>query len=303
MNWTSIAFDWNLVRAFLVTAEEGSFSAAARALGLTQPTLGRQVAALEQELDVTLFERSGRALSLTQSGIELLDQVRAMGSAANQISLLASGQSQNVEGWVRITSSDLSSAFFVLPILERLRLTAPGIKIDLLSSNQVKDLTRREADIAIRHFRPDQPDLIAKLAGETTGHLYASKEFLQKYGRPTSLEDLAKLPFIAFENAERIRPILNGFGIPVTSDSFNYVTNSGFVLLEMIKKGFGISVLTEAAAPDVGELECVLPDMISIPVPIWLVTHRELQTNQRIRIVFDALAEAVSQEPGVHRPT
>ncbi len=299
MDWRSIAFDWNLVRAFLVTAEEGSFSAAARSLGLTQPTLGRQVTALEQELNVTLFERAGRSLSLTQSGIELLDQVRAMGAAANQISLVASGQSQNVEGWVSITSSDLSSAYFMLPAIERLRTTAPGIKIDLLSSNEVKDLTKREADIAIRHVRPEQPDLIAKLAGETMGHLFASSAFLEKYGRPTSLEDVANLPFIAFDNAERMRPILNGIGIPVRMDSFKYVTNSGFVLLEMMKQGLGISVLTRASTPDFSELECVLPELISVPVPIWLVTHRELHTSQRIRIVFDILAEAISQVPGV----
>ena len=107
MEWQSVAFDWNQVRAFLVTAEEGSFSAAARALGLTQPTLGRQVAALEDHLGVTLFERLGRSLSLTQSGLELLDHVRAMGNAASRISLTASGQSQRIEGQVRITATDL----------------------------------------------------------------------------------------------------------------------------------------------------------------------------------------------------
>ena len=107
MEWQSVAFDWNQVRAFLVTAEEGSFSAAARALGLTQPTLGRQVAALEDYLGVTLFERLGRSLSLTQSGLELLDHVRAMGDAASRISLTASGQSQRIEGQVCITATDV----------------------------------------------------------------------------------------------------------------------------------------------------------------------------------------------------
>lgn len=299
MDWKSIAYDWNLVRAFLVTAEEGSFSAAARALGLAQPTLGRQVAALEQELNVTLFERAGRSLSLTQSGIELLEQVREMGASANRISLVASGQSQSVEGWVRITASDLSSGYFLVPILERLKLTAPGIKVDVLASNEVKDLTRREADIAIRHTRPEQPDLIAKCAGETLGHLFASSAFLDKYGRPTTLEEAAKLPFIAFENAERMVPILNQFSIPVTLDSFKYVTNSGFVLLEMLKQDLGISVLTRSASPDVADLECVLPELVSVPVPIWLVTHRELNTSQRIRLVFDALADEIAQQHGV----
>ena len=121
MNWQSISFDWNQVRAFLVTAEEGSFSAAARALGLTQPTLGRQVAALEGHLGVTLFERVGRSLSLTQSGLELLDHVREMGDAAGRISLTASGQSQRIEGQVCITATDVVSIYLLPDALKQLR--------------------------------------------------------------------------------------------------------------------------------------------------------------------------------------
>ena len=109
MNWQSMSFDWNQARAFLATAEEGSLSAAARAIGQTQPTLSRQVAALEQDLGVTLFERIGRSLSLTQSGLELLDHFRAMGDAANRISLTASGQSQAIEGRVSITATDVTA--------------------------------------------------------------------------------------------------------------------------------------------------------------------------------------------------
>ena len=98
MDWRSVKFDWNRARAFLVTAEEGSLSAAARALGMAQPTLGRQVSALESELGVILFERAGRGLALTQSGLELVEHVRAMGDAATRVSLTASGQSQSIEG-------------------------------------------------------------------------------------------------------------------------------------------------------------------------------------------------------------
>ena len=107
MKWQTVSFDWNQARAFLVTVEEGSLTAAARALGLTQPTLGRQVAALEDSLGVTLFDRVGRSLRLTPSGLELLDHVRSMGDAAGRVSLTASGQSQTVEGQVCITASDL----------------------------------------------------------------------------------------------------------------------------------------------------------------------------------------------------
>ena len=119
MDWRSVTFDWNRARAFLVTAEEGSLSAAARALGMAQPTLGRQVSALERELGVALFERVGRGLALTPSGLELVEHVRAMGDAASRVSLTASGQSQSVEGTIRIAVTDIYAVFVLPPIVGR----------------------------------------------------------------------------------------------------------------------------------------------------------------------------------------
>ena len=199
MNWQSVSFDWNQARAFLATAEEGSLSAAARALGLTQPTLGRQVASLEDQLGVTLFERVGRSLSLTQSGLELLDHVRTMGDAASRISLAASGQSQRIEGHVCITATDAVSVYLLPDALKRLRDAAPGIEVEVVASNEVQDLRRREADIAIRHGRPQHPDLIAKLVRETSLRLYASSEYLDRYGRPASAGELSEAAFIGFD--------------------------------------------------------------------------------------------------------
>ena len=121
MDWRSVNFDWNRARAFLVTAEEGSLSAAAKALGMTQPTLGRQVTALEQELGVVLFERAGRGLILTPNGLNLLEHVRSMGEAAGRVSLAASGQAETIEGSISITASELTSVFLLPPIVERLR--------------------------------------------------------------------------------------------------------------------------------------------------------------------------------------
>ena len=126
MDWRSVQFDWNRARAFLVTAEEGSLSAAARALKMTQPTLGRQVTALEQELGVTLFERRGRGLELTPTGLDLVEHVRAMGNAASSLSLTASGQSTSLEGRVCITATDVTAVFVLPPIIEKLRLAEPA---------------------------------------------------------------------------------------------------------------------------------------------------------------------------------
>jgi DNA-binding transcriptional LysR family regulator len=146
MKSTSATFDWNQARAFLATVDEGSLSAVARVLGQTQPTVGRQVAALEQELNVTLFERVGRSLIVTQSGRELLDHVRSMAKSAERISLAASGQSQTIDGQVRITASDVLSVWMLPPFLAQLRQLAPRLGIDVVAANDIRDIQRREAD-------------------------------------------------------------------------------------------------------------------------------------------------------------
>jgi len=296
MNWQSVAFDWNQARAFLATAEEGSLSAAARALGQTQPTLSRQVSALETDLGVTLFERVGRSLTLTQSGMELLDHFRAMGNAASRISLAASGQSQAIEGHVRITATNIMATYHLPPVLKRLRDIAPGIEIDVVASNEVRDLTRREADIALRHGRPEQPDLIAKLVAESTAHLYASKEYLDRHGRPGTVSDLADREFIGFEEPERVIELLNGLGLSLTRRNCSLTTASGTAMLEWVRQGLGICIFVKETAELVPGLEQVLPDFDPIPVPTWLVTHRELHTSRRIRLVFDLLADSFSQQ-------
>ena len=294
MIWDSVSFDWNQARAFLATAEEGSLSAAARALGLTQPTLGRQVAALEEDLGVVLFERVGRSLSLTQSGLDLLEHVRAMGDAANRISLAASGRSQAIEGQVSITASDAMSTYILPAVLKRLRDMAPEIEVEVVASNAVRDLRRREADIAIRHVRPEQPDLIAKLVRETTIHLYASTEYLERHGRPGSAAELSDAVFMGFEPADRLLSALTGLGLPLTRRNFKLTSNSGVVVWELVKQGLGIGPMLKEIAALTPGVECVLPDLDPFPVPIWLATHRELHTSRRIRLVFDLLAEAFS---------
>ncbi|MCK5501414.1 MAG: LysR family transcriptional regulator, partial [Tritonibacter mobilis] len=166
--------DWNHIRAFLVTAEAGSLSAAAQQLCLTQPTLSRQVAALEAELELILFERIGRKLALTQAGRQLLEHGRHMGDAASALTLTATGQAEAMDGTIRITASDILSSYVLPPILHQLRQIAPQLTIDLVAANDIHDLMRREADIAIRHIRPEQPDLIARQLPDGQAHFYAA---------------------------------------------------------------------------------------------------------------------------------
>jgi DNA-binding transcriptional LysR family regulator len=192
MDWKSLTFDWNRARAVAATAETGSLSAAARALGLTQPTLGRQVTALEEELGVTLFTRAGKRMELTEAGLSLIDHLRTMAEAAHAAALAATGQSQEIAGAVTITAANLYASELLPPILGRIREEAPALQIQVVASNALSDLMRREADIAIRHVRPDQPDLTAKLVAEDDAALYATPDLLAR-------GELTALPFIGYD--------------------------------------------------------------------------------------------------------
>lgn len=291
MNWQAIAFDWNQVRAFLATAEEGSLSAAARALGQTQPTLSRQVAALEEDLGVTLFERAGRAMALTTAGMELLEHVKVMAEAANRISLSASGQSQVIEGRVAITATENVASNQLPPIVKKIHSVAPNIQIDILPSNEVQDLTRREADISIRHARPEQPDLIAKLLFETKAHLYASKDYLKSIEPITRLEDLDQAVFLGLDRNSEMIAAMAEYGLHLRPEQFRFNSPSGRVLYELVRLGLGVSILVEDIESYSETIVPILPEAFSIPIPVWLVTHRELHTSKRIRVVYDILAE------------
>ncbi len=293
MEWKRSAFDWNQARAFLVTAEEGSLSAAARALGLTQPTLSRQVAGLEDALDVTLFERTSRALLLTQSGVELLSHFRTMGDAANTISLAATGQSEAVTGHVLISATNLMATHFLPPVLKNLRKTAPDLQIEIIASNELNDLRRREADIAIRHSRPKDEALFAKRLRDTTAHLFASKQYLDEVGRPKTLSDLEKLTFVGFDQPELRLGLMASRGLNLTTANFNFSTSSATLTLELVRQGFGIGILPIEIGAAYPELENPFLGFEPISIETWLVAHRELKTNLRIRVVFDLLAEGI----------
>ncbi|MEM9060294.1 MAG: LysR family transcriptional regulator [Pseudomonadota bacterium] len=287
-------FDWSQVRAFLAAAETGSFSAAARSLRQSQPTLGRQVAALERDLGVTLFQRGGRTLVLTDAGLDLLEHARAMRDAATHLALAATGQATTVAGKVTISCSELMSVQHLPPVIAELSELAPGLEIEIIASDALSDLRRREADIAIRHVRPEQPDLIAKLVQETTAHLYATTAFLERRGRPETAEQVSALPFIGIDEPERILPYLNSRGLTLTRDSFRWHSQSSAVIWALLKQDLGVSILTARSVADEPDIEMVWPEFEPIPVPVWLVTHAELKTSPRIRLVFDLLAERLA---------
>lgn len=290
MNWQAISFDWNQVRTFLATVEEGSFSGAARALKSTQPTVGRQISELESTLGVTLFERSVRGPTLTEAGHDLLGHVRAMGDAATLISMAAEGHSLEVSGEVTITATDLLSATILPAMLAPLRQKFPAIRVQIISTNDTQNLLQREADIAIRHVRPEQSELIARHVGDFRANLYASRDYLDRAGRPRTARDVADHDFIGTPDPVRLLAPLQNQGVPLLPDNFVMKSDSGVVVWELLKAGYGISMLPEVLCEPEAKLERVLASLPSFEFPIWLVAHRELQTSKRIRVVFDHLA-------------
>jgi DNA-binding transcriptional LysR family regulator len=275
MDWRTVKFDWNRARAFLVTAEEGSLSAAARALGLAQPTLGRQVSALEDELGVALFERSGRDLILTPSGLDLLEHVRAMGEAASSVSLAASGRTQSIAGNICISASEVFSVFLLPPIITRLRQRAPGITVDVVASNSVSDLRRREADIAIRNGQPTDPELYARKVRDEEAALYATPDYIASIAPIAAAHDLQRAAFVGFEDNGQYIDALNAIGLEVTADQFPLRSASHLVYWELA-------------------VERVAPWLTPFRFPVWLVTHREVKTSRRVRLVFDLLADELA---------
>lgn len=298
MDWKNAAFQWDHARAFLVVAETGSFSAAAKAMGATQPTLGRQIAALEAELGIALFERVGHKLVLTPTGQDLVEHVQTMNEAATRFALVAAGQARAIDGVVRLAASEAVAALLLPPVIAELREVYPGIHLELVVSNTSSDLRRREADIAIRHFRPRGDDLVARQIKETSiAHLYATPAYLAKIGNPRTPEELAKRGHVvAFDEFDRFKKGLQALGFPFEDHNFPLRTDNHLVQWELAKHGVAMCVMMEEVGIREPRVVRALPEFSSgVTFPTWLTSHRELKTSRRMRVVFDFIAEKLHE--------
>ena len=292
MSWDKLNYDWNLVRAFLVTAQEGSFSAAARKLNTTQPTLSRQVAALEAALDLTLFERVAQGIQLTETGLELMKYAQAMDDSASQFSLSASGQSQKIEGNVCISVSEIDAVYRLPPVIHYLRQHEPGIELEIVVSNAVSDLKRRDADIAIRSFRPTQPDLIARKLTDEKIWLYGAPGYVAQFTDPNNV---AALQIVGFDRSTVVIDAMARLGLTLNQANFAVITKFQQLQWELAKQGTALAIFPEqigdAEPRFVRAFESYGPIM---QIPLWLVCHRELHTSLRVRRVFDILVKMLA---------
>jgi len=293
--------DWSLYRAFLSVFTEGSLSAAARALGLTQPTLGRQVAQLERALGVALFTRSPHGLKPTEAALDLAPHARAMAGAASALVRAASGAGDTTRGVVRLTASEIIGAEVLPAILAAYRPRHPGVVIELALDNQQQDLLHGAADIAVRMVRPTQDALVARRLDDTHLGLYAHRRYLEAEGTPATLLDLAAHAVIGFD---RETPFLRSLiqRLPLPPSGFAFRADSDLAQLAAIRAGFGIGFIQHGIARREPDLVAVCPGQIAFQLGVWLVMHEDLRATPRMRSLFDHLAEGLGAFLGTSQP-
>ncbi|WP_170334579.1 LysR family transcriptional regulator [Ruegeria arenilitoris] len=285
--------DWSLIQSFLAVAETGSLSAAARQLDRSQPTLGRQIHALEDELGVSLFDRHARGLKLSEVGTQLLPMAQQMHSAMNSFSLAAAGQSQQLEGSVRITASVFASHHLLPPILSQIRALEPAIQLELVATDATENLLYREADIAVRMYRPAQMDIISRYLGDVNLCFCAAQVYLDRAGRPRRPEDLFDHDLVGFDANEHIINRMQKRGWPASKDSFATRCDLQSAYWQLIRAGCGIGfsqIQVAEADPDVEVLDL---DVEIEPLPVWLAAPQAMRQTPRIRRVWDLLAEGL----------
>ena len=288
------AFQWDLIPSFLAALDQGSLSGAARALRISQPTVGRHITDLENQLGVVLFERTGRGLVPTTTALHIAKSARTMESGADHLGRTLTGTQDQAAGTVRITCSVPVAVHLMPGLLARMRSVLPEIQVELVSSNQVSDLLRREADIAVRMVRPEQGSLVAKKIGNVALGAYAHRDYVARHGPVRTPQDLLAHSLIGGDKDTHILRGFAAFGFAVEPQHFALRTDDFIVQWQAVRAGLGIGFVADYMARSDSEVLPVLQQVLKVPpLPMWLAVHREIRTNRRIRLVFDFLASGL----------
>ncbi|MEX0406135.1 LysR family transcriptional regulator [Aquibium sp. LZ166] len=285
------AMDWNLLKSFVAVAETGSLSAAARGIGVSQPSVGRHVAELERELGIKLFRRGRAGYELSDDGIALLGRAQAMREQAEAISRLALGATEAVAGTVRIAASEIVSAYVLPSMMATFADVEPGIEIEIVASNQVENLLRRDADIAIRMVEPAQLDLVARKITDIRLTACAATSYLGRRGRPATPEELVGHDLVGYDRGMDLINGFRDFGVEIDRHGFRFRSDNQIVFWEAIRAGNGIGFAQVPLVAREPLVEAILPGMPLPTLPMWLAMHRDVRTSARIRRVADFLYE------------
>lgn len=295
---SSVEPSWDFYRTFLSVVREGSFSAASRQLGLTQPTVGRQIETLEAQLGTNLFIRSPRGLIPTPAGRELVPQAEAMAFAAAALRRVSSGSVKGETGTVRVTVSEFMGTEILPPMLAKFCGQYPAIELELTLSNRNEDLLRRDADIAVRMARPIQKALIARRIGEMKMGLFAHRKYIEAFGVPRSFDEVSNHRAIGFDRDMHVMQTAGRSTAHLWPKRFNFRCDNVAAQMAAMRAGVGIAVCEPQIAARDRNLVRVLPDSFSIRREMWLAMHKDAKSTRRVRLLFDHLAQELGDYIG-----
>lgn len=289
--------NWDLIHSFVSVARLGSLSAAARELGTSQPTLSRNIQSLETTTQLNLFRRTTQGLELTDAGHSLMQAADNMDTFANQFQRQAAGLSEELKGSVRISANDIVGVYLLPPALKALREAHPDLQIEVVINNKPSSLNKREADIALRMFRPTQTDLVARRLPDLQLGFFAHREYLQKYGEPQNLEQLLQHEIIGMDESMDFIEGGRQMGIEFIPQHFSLRTDSLLTQISLARSGAGILATHVGIAERWPELQRILLWMPLPALEFWLVCHKDVQYNQQIATIMRFLGQWLQKQP------
>ncbi|WP_416898141.1 MAG: LysR family transcriptional regulator [Minwuia sp.] len=282
--------DWDHLQTFLAVLKEGGLSQAARGLGLSQPSVGRHIDALESALGEPLFTRSRNGMSPTAAALRLAPHAEAMASAAAALRRAASADEAEIRGPVRLTAPEVMAQEVLPPMLTAFVEQHPGVELEVVSSNDALNLLTREADIAVRTVRPSQQALLARRAGTVRIGLFARRDYLERYGAPLTLEDLRTHRIIGYDSNPLILRRLAEAGVETGPDVFTFRCDLEAAQLAMLRSGYGIGGCQAPIAARDPDLVPVVSGAVGFDLEIWLAMHERLKTSLALRLLMEHLA-------------
>ena len=286
-------FDWSLAKSFLAVLDAGSLMGAARRLQAQQPTLSRHIAELEAQLGVPLFERTGRGVTPTAAALAIADAARQMQDGAGALARSLAKSRDATTGTVRVTTSQVAATWMLPPLLAQLQQIEPGIDVELVASNQLTNLLRREADIAVRMVRPLQGSLVARKLADIPIVAAAHESYLARAGTPRRPEDMLGHRLIGYDRDETIVRGFAAMGMVLARERFALRTDDQVAYGRFVAAGAGIGFVARYNIDHWPGVQVLLPQLQIPPLPCWLAVHREIRGNRLVRRVYDFLAEAI----------
>jgi DNA-binding transcriptional LysR family regulator len=292
--------EWTDLRFFLAAVRGGNLSAAARELGVNYTTVGRRLDGLQRTLGATLIQRTPDGLTLTLAGEAVKELCEKIEATALEVERRAAGQDRELGGTVRLTATETLAARFLIPAMAALRKRHPELEIELIPDYRILDLSRQQADLAMRNARPADPRLVCRRVGGFAITLYASRAYLAARGRPSRGAGLAGHDIVSWTY---LLPARRGqfMGESVTGARIVFRSNSTLALVHAVAEGFGIGNIPCYLADADPRLVRVWPDVTPPMQPLWLIHHEDLRRTARIKLVSDAIAAVLRRESRVLR--